>query len=96
MTVYYDKQTNNWTLLEDTVCQVCTFAGKTPEKQEKYPELCAGIKQHYKSKRVKQMNIVFNFLGGYHEELREGLSSIMNTEKELSFLIDGCQKFKQP
>ena len=32
MTVY-NKQTNNWTILEGTVCQVGTIAGKTAKKQ---------------------------------------------------------------
>ena len=39
----------------------------------------------------RQINIVFDFLGGYHEEIRKGLSSITNTDKELSFLIERCQ-----
>ena len=50
-------------------------------------------KQLYKNTSVKQINIVFDFLGGYHEELRKGLSSITNTDKELSFLIERCQKW---
>ena len=62
-------------------------------KQEKYAELSAGIKQLYKSISVKQINIVFDFLGGYHEELRKGLNSITNTYKELSFLIERCRKW---
>ena len=87
------KQTNNWTLLEGTVCQVSTIADKTAKKQEKYTELPAGVKQLYKNTSVKQINIVFDFLGGYHEELRKGLSSIMNTDKELAFLIERSQKW---
>ena len=50
----YNKQTNNWTLLEGTVCQVgTTIADKTVKKQEKYTELRAGIKQLYKNTSVK-------------------------------------------
>ena len=86
----YNKLTNNWTLLEGTVCQVTT---ETAKKQEKYTELRAGIKQLYKNKSVKQINIVFDFLGGYHEELRKGLSSITNTDRKLPFLNERCQKW---
>ena len=89
----YNKQTNNWTLLEGAFCQVGTIADKTAKKQEKYTELRAGIKQLYKNTSVKQINIVFDFLERYHEELRKGLSSITNTGKELSFLIERCQKW---
>ena len=89
----YNKQTNNWTLLDGTVCQVGTIADKTAKKQEKYTELRAGIKQLCKNIRVKQINIVFDFLAGHHEKLRKGQSSITNTDKELSFLIERCQKW---
>lgn len=78
MAVYYDKQTNNWTLLEGTVCQIGTLADKTLEKKETYQELRAGIKQLYKSTRVKEINIVFDFLGGYQEELRKRLGKLNN------------------
>ena len=37
-------------------------------------------------------NIVFDFLGGHHEQLRNDLRSITNTDKELGYLIERCQK----
>ena len=89
----YDKQTDNWTLLEGTVCQVGTIEDKIVKKQEKYTELRAGIKQLSKSTSVTKINLVFDFLGGYHEELRKRLSSITNTDKELSYLLERCQKW---
>ena len=99
----YNKRTNNWTQIEGTVCPVGAIAFKTAKKQEKYTELRAGIKrQLYKNTSVKQINVVFeflnksmlfsNFVGGYREKLRKGLSSITNTDKDLSFLIERCQK----
>lgn len=57
----YDKQTSNQTLLESTVCQVGAIVDKAGKKQEKYTELLAGIKQLYKSKSVKQINIILTF-----------------------------------
>ena len=72
---------------------IIIIADKTAKKQEKYTELRAGIKQLYKNTSVEQINIVFDFLEGYHEELRKGLGSITNTDKELSFLIKRCQKW---
>ena len=89
----YDKQTNNWTLHEGIVCQVGTIADKTANKQENYAQLRADIRQLYKSTSIRKIDIVFDFLGGYHEELRKGLSSITNTDEELSFLIERCQKW---
>ena len=47
-----------------------------------------GIKELYKSTSVKQFSSFLYLLGGYHEELRKGLISIMDSDKELSFLTD--------
>ena len=59
-----DKETNTWTLLEGTVCQVDKIADRVKEKQTKYIELRTGIKREYKSTSEYQINIVFDFLGG--------------------------------
>ena len=40
----YDKQTNNWTPLEGTICHVGTIPDKTAKKQKNYTELRAAIK----------------------------------------------------
>ena len=90
--IVHDKQTNIWTLFEGTVCQVGKIAGRFKEKQTKYIELRAGIKREYKSTSVYQINIVFDFLGGHHEQLRNDLRSITNTDKELGYLVERCQK----
>ena len=91
--IVHDKETNTWTLLEGTVCQLDKIADRVKEKQIKYIELRAGIKREYKSTSVYQTNIVFDFLGRHHEQLRNDLRSIMNTDKELSYLIERCQKW---
>ena len=51
-------------------------------------ELRAGIKRGYESIGVYQINIVFDFLGGHHEQLRNYLRSITSTDKDLSYLIE--------
>ena len=91
--IVHDKETNIWTLLEGTVCQVDKIADRVKEKQTKFIELRAGIKREYKSTSVYQINIVFDFLGGDHEQLRNDLRSIANADKELSNLIERCQKW---
>ena len=70
-----------WTLFEGTVCHVDRIAERFKEKQPKFIELRAGIKREYKSTSVYQINIVFDFLGGHHEQLRNDLRSITNTDK---------------
>ena len=68
--IVHGKQTNIWTLFEGIVCQVGEIAERFKEKQTKYIELHAGIKREYKSTSIYQINIVFDFLGGHHEQLR--------------------------
>ena len=91
--IVHDKETNIWTLLEDTVCQVDNIADRVKEKETKHIELRAGIKREYKSTSVYQIIIAFDFLGGHHEQLRNGLRSITYTDKEHSYLIERCQKW---
>ena len=74
--IVHDKETNTWTLLEGTVCQVDKIADQVKEKLTKYIELSAGIKREYKSTSVYQINFVFDFLGGHHEQLSNDLRSI--------------------
>ena len=56
--IIHDKQTNIWTLFEDTVCQVGKIVERFKEKQTKYIELRAGIKREYKSTSIYHINIV--------------------------------------
>ena len=86
------KPISIWTLFEGTVCQVDKIADRFKEKQTKYIKH-TGIKREYKSTSVYQINIVFDFLGGHHEQLRNDLRSITNADKELSYLIERCQKW---
>ena len=91
--IVHEKETNIWTPFEGTVCQVDKIAEQSKEKQTKYIELHTGIKREYKSTSVYQINIVFDFLGGHHEQLRNDLKSITNTDKDLGYLIEHCQKW---
>ena len=91
--IVHDKESNTWTLLEGTVCQVDRILERSKEKQAKYTELRAGIKREHKCTSVSQINIVFDFLGGHHEQLRTDLRTITSTDKEVSYLIERCQKW---
>ena len=62
-------------------------------RRTKYIELREGIKRQYKSTGIYQINIDFDFLGGHHERVRNDLGSITSTDKELSYLIERCQKW---
>ena len=91
--IVHDKETNIWTLFDGTVFQADKITERFEEKQTKYIELRAGIKREYESILVYQINIVFDFLGGHHEQLRNDLRSITSTDKKLSYFIERCQKW---
>ena len=88
-----DKEAKTWILLEGTVCQVGKIKEKTATKQEKYNDLRRGIKEIHKDSVITQINIVFDFLGGYNEELEKELKTITKNEKEKDYLIRKCQKW---
>jgi len=85
--LYMRKKPTSGLHLIGTVCQVDKIVEQSKEKQTKYIELRTGIKREYKSTSVYQINIVFDFLGGHHEQLRNDLRSITNTDKDLGYLI---------
>ena len=88
-----DKENNLWLLMEGTVCQVGKIEEKTSLKQEKYNDLRKGIKNLYKGCKVTQINIVFDFLGGYHIKLEKELHHIIGNKKQTDYLIKKCQKW---
>ena len=83
----------NHTIIIIIIIKAIIIAERLEEKQAKYIELRARIKRGYKSIGVYQINIVFDFLGGHHEQLRCDLRSITSTDKELSYVIERCQKW---
>ena len=64
-----DKEKKKWLLLEGTVCTVEKVWERNNNKQEKYRELRTGIKQLYPGYGIVQVNLVFDFLGNYHQYL---------------------------
>ena len=81
--IVHNEETNIWTL-----CQVDKIVEWFEEQQTKYIK-----RREYKSIGVYQINIVFDLFGGHHEQLRNDLRSITSTDKELSNLIERCQKW---
>ena len=79
--IVHNKEISTWTLFEGTVCQVDKIAERLKEKQTKHIELCAT------STSVYQVNIVFDFLGGQHEQLGNDLRSIKNIPRIAAFTL---------
>ncbi|XP_020907425.2 uncharacterized protein LOC110245482 [Exaiptasia diaphana] len=88
-----DKDNNTWILIEGTVCSVGTIGDRSKTKEEKYSDLRMGLRSLYKECTVTQINIVFDFLGGYYPQLEQGINILTDDRKETTFIITKCQKW---
>ena len=86
-----DKKKGQWILIEGTVCNVGCIDEQSLYKQHKYTDLRAGLKRLYLSFSVTQVNIAFDFLAGYNEQLVIDLDKIGIKDK--NNLIRQCQKW---
>ena len=87
-----DKQGKSWLLIKGTVCQVGKIKEKTSMKQEKYIDLRKGIKNLFKDHTVTEINVLFDFLGGYYMKMEKELNKITGTDKKTEYIIIKCQK----
>ena len=78
-----------WLLIEGTVCSIGLISDRWRIKQEKYRELRAGIQHQYPDYKVNQVNVVFDFLAGYHQSLKDDLNKHLTemNDKETQYLI---------
>jgi len=86
-----NKKERQWLIFEGTVCNIGQIQERDKLKTEKYADLRASLKRLYPGYNVIQVNLVFDFLSGYHKELihklsNVGLSDSMN-------VIRKCQKW---
>ena len=88
-----DKDNSTWTLIEGTVCSVCTIRERSRLKEEKYTELRAGLRTMYRDFTTTQINIVYDFLGGYYPQLEQGIDTLTSNQKETRFIIMKSQKW---
>ena len=88
-----DKGKKTWILVEGTICTVGSIEERTRHKHEKYTDLRAGIKNIYRDCTVIQKNIVFDFLGGYHNVLEKEINSLTTNSQETDYLLKKSQKW---
>ena len=60
-------------------------------EREKYIDVRKGIKNLYKDHTVTQINVVFDFLGGYCTKVEKELNNITGTDKKTEYIIIKCQ-----
>ena len=64
-----NKKERQWLIFEGTVCNIGQIQDRDKLKTEKYAELRPSLKGLYPGYNVIQVNLVFDFLSGYHKDL---------------------------
>ena len=62
-------------------------------KEEKYINLQKGIKNLYKDHTVTQMEVVFDFRGGYYTKMEKELNITGTDKKKLNVLLLNAKKW---
>ena len=86
-----NKNEKQWIIIEGTVCNIGQINERDRMKTEKYTDLRSSLKRLYPDHEIIQINIVFDFLSGFHKDLvsklhRVGLSNVLH-------LIRKCQRW---
>ena len=67
--VVLDKEKNMAYVIEGTICEIGKIEESILTKQNKYTDLRYGLKRLYSLDTIIQINVVMDFVGGYHSKL---------------------------
>lgn len=87
-----NKQDEELILIEGTVCAINYVKNKTEDKQTKYSYLRQGLSSLYRDWSINQINIVFDFMAGYHRSLEQNLQ-LLGNNRIMTDLIRKSQKW---
>ena len=87
---HYQKEV---TLIEGTVCSVGMIKQREERKTQKYEELRTELHKIYKDYKVKQINIVMDFLANFGKTLPNELKSLGIDSKEILLVLQQSQKW---
>ena len=86
-----DKKNKKIILVEGIVCNLGQINDRNEYKKKKYLDLRLGLHKLYPDYEIKQVNIVFNFLGDFNSTLEKELSDLTH-KSETKKLLTNCQK----
>ena len=88
----YDRKNKKVILIEGTVCNIGQINDRNEYKKRKYLDLRVGLRKIYPDYEIKQINIVFNFLGDFNGTLEKELSNLTQ-KKDVNKVLTNCQKW---
>ncbi|KXJ20792.1 hypothetical protein AC249_AIPGENE424 [Exaiptasia diaphana] len=86
-----NSKERQWIIFEGTVCNIGKIQERDKMKTNKYADLRASLKRLYPDYIITQVNLVFDFLSGYHKDLVNKLNNVGITDS--MNVIRKCQKW---
>ena len=87
--VVLNKENDTAYVIEGTICETDKTEETTLAKQNRYTDLRYGLKRLYPLDTIIQINVIMDFVGGYHSEL----INLLGKRKTVCQLLMDCQKW---
>ena len=91
--VVLDKEKDMTYVIEGTICETGKIEERTLTKQKMYTDLRYGLKRLYSLDTIIQINVVMDFVGGYHSELVNDFINLFGERRTVVELLMDCQKW---
>ena len=91
--VVLDKEKDIAYVIEGTICEIGKIEERTLTKQNKYTDLRYGLKRLYSLDTIIQINVVMDFVGGYHSKLVNDFINLFGERRTVVELLMDCQKW---
>ena len=91
--VVLDKEKDMAYVIEGTICEIGKIEERTLTKQNKYTDLRYGLKRLYSLDTIIQINVVMDFVGGYHSKLVNDFINLFGERRTAVELLMDCQKW---
>ena len=91
--VVLDKEKDMAYVTEGTICEIGKSEERTPTKQKKYTGQRYELKRLHSLGTIIQINVVMEFVGGYHSKLVNELSNLFGERRTVCELLMDFQKW---
>ena len=91
--IVLDKEKDMAYVIKGTICEIGKIEERTLTKQNKYTDLRYGLKRLYSLDTIIQINVVMDFVGGYHSKLVNDFINLVGERRTAVELLMDCQKW---
>ena len=91
--VVLDKEKDMAYVIKGTIYGIGKIEERTLTKQNKYTDLRYGLKRSYSLDTIIQINVVMDFVGGYHSKLVNDFINLFGEGRTAVELLMDCQKW---